>query len=214
MTTPAHLHLPRGTAPKRPPDWLLFISKFLRHGTSIAAVAPSSPWLARALVRGIDFSRARCIVELGAGTGPITAELLRQASTDCRILVIERDPDFCRRLRNRFPGTEILQADAADLEQLLADCGSGAIDHVICGLPLPSFSIQTRKRILDVVRRRLRSEGTFRQLTHMPLVYYPLYRRYFARVEFRFIVRNLPPGGFYICQEARIPAAASPDLIS
>jgi phospholipid N-methyltransferase len=55
-----------------------------------------------------------------------------------------------------------------------------------------------------VVRRRLAAAGTFRQLTHMPLIYYPLYCNYFEHVAFRFIARNLPPGGFYICQGARL----------
>ena len=42
--------------------------------------------------------------------------------------------------------------------------------------------------------------GSFRQLTVMPWVYYPLYRRYFTDLKFRFVPLNLPPGGVYICQ--------------
>src|SRR5208283_2873374 len=83
--------------PDRFPDWMLFFGKFLTQGTRIAALAPSSPWLAAATVHGIDFSRARCVVELGAGTGPITRELLRRSAGRCRVLVIERDADFCQR---------------------------------------------------------------------------------------------------------------------
>jgi phospholipid N-methyltransferase len=204
MTTPSHLHLPRGTARKRSPDWLLFLAKFLRHGTAIASFVPSSRWLAQAVVRDIDFEKTRCIVELGAGTGPITEELLRRSGGRCRILVVERDPDFCRRLRERFPPAEVVQADANDLERLLDERVIDKIDHVVRGLPLPSFSLESRRRILAVVRRRLAASGTFRQLTHMPLIYYPLYHNYFERVEFRFIARNFPPGGFYICEMARL----------
>jgi phospholipid N-methyltransferase len=203
MTSPSHLHLPRGKAVKRPPDGLLFFSKFLRHGTAIAAFLPSSPCLARAVVRGIDFTQARCIVELGAGTGPITAEILRRSRGRCPVVVVERDADFCKRLRERFPKADIAQADAADLDALLAMRGVTMVDHVFCGLPLPSFPAKVRDRVLDSVRRHLAREGTFRQLTHMPMIYYPLYRKYFDRVEFRFVVRNLPPGGFYVCQGPR-----------
>src|SRR5262249_34321890 len=153
---------------KRPPDWLLFFKKFLRHGRAIASFVPSSVWLARALVEGIDFSRCRCVVELGAGTGPITAELLRHAPPGCRCLIVERDPDFCARLRERFPQAEIVQADAVALEELLAARGIERIDHVLCGLPLPSFTEAARDTVLDVVQRHLAPEGTFRQLTHMP----------------------------------------------
>jgi phospholipid N-methyltransferase len=189
---------------KRPPDWWLFFTKFLRHGTAIAAFVPSSPWLARGVVRGIDFTRARCVVELGAGTGPITAELLGRCAGRCRVLIVERDADFCRRLRDRFPSADVLQADACDLECLLAERGVDTIDHILCGLPLPSFKGADRDRILDVVRRRLAPDGTFRQLTHMPWVYYPLYRRYFDQVQFHLVFRNLPPAGYYICRRPRV----------
>ena len=50
--------------------------------------------------------------------------------------------------------------------------------------------------------QRLAPTGTFRQLTHMPWIYYKLYRRYFAEVRFRLVPMNLPPGGVYICRGA------------
>src|SRR5262245_52423651 len=128
---------------KRPPDWLLFFRKFLKHGKAIASFVPSSSYLARAVVGGLDFERCAHIVELGAGTGPITAELLRLLTGDGKALVIERDPDFCARLRERFPpdrycSAEVLQADAADLDALLQARGIEQVDHFLCGLPLPS----------------------------------------------------------------------------
>src|SRR5579885_1968630 len=59
------------------PDWWLMLRKFAQHGTSIASFVPSSRFLARMTCKGIDYDAARCIVELGAGTGPITQELVR-----------------------------------------------------------------------------------------------------------------------------------------
>jgi phospholipid N-methyltransferase len=178
----------------------LFFGKFLRHGRDIASFVPSSRFLARGVVEGVDFAAARCVVELGAGTGPITAELVRRAPSGCRLLVIERDPDFCARLRERFPGVDVAEADAVDLDRLLAERGLDAVDHFFCGLPLPSFAPRDRDRVLDVVSRRMVPGGTFRQLTHMPWVYLRLYRRYFRDVRFRLVFRNLPPAGYYICR--------------
>jgi phospholipid N-methyltransferase len=183
-----------------PPDWWLFFTKFLRQGSAIASFVPSSQWLACAVVEDIDFANAQCVVELGAGTGPITAQLLACAGKSCRVLIVERDVDFCRRLRERFVGADIVQADACDLDRHLATRGITSIDHVLCGLPLPSFRPTDRDHILEVVRQRLAAHGTFRQLTHMPWVYYPLYRRYFETVRFHLVFRNLPPAGFYVCR--------------
>jgi phospholipid N-methyltransferase len=189
---------------RRCPDAWLFFTKFLRHGTAIAALVPSSRWLARAAVGAIDFGRARCIVELGAGTGPITAELLRRAYGRCRTLIVERDSDFCARLRQRFPRADIAHADAGDLDHLLTERQIDCVDHVISGLPLPSFAATDRDRVLGVVSRRLAAGGTFRQLTDMPWIYYRLYQRYFAEVLFRLVPLNFPPGGVYICRRPRL----------
>ena len=140
--------LPPARAGRRPPDWLLFFSKFLRQGRAIASFVPSSTYLARAVVEGIDFAKARCVVELGAGTGPITAELLRRAR-GCRVVIVERDPDFCARLRERFPGADIAQADAVEVERLLDQRGIGKVDHFLCGLPLPSFPLPAKNAVLE-----------------------------------------------------------------
>ena len=50
------------------------------------------------------------------------------------------------------------------------------------------------------VRTILRPEGTFNQITEIPWVYWPLYRRYFDEVRFTFEPRNLPPSGAYFCR--------------
>jgi phospholipid N-methyltransferase len=175
-------------------------TKFLRHGTSIASFAPSSRFIARALLKGIDFEKARCIIELGAGTGPITKVLLQRARPHTKVVVIEREPDFCTRLRQRFPGADIVQADAAQLDDLLAERGIAQADHVISGLPLPSFPADLRDSIIAASVSKLAPEGTFRQITAMPWVYYRLYRRYFTDVRFKLVPLNLPPGGVYICR--------------
>lgn len=195
---------------KRTPDWLLFFSKFLRHGVAISSFVPSSPYLSRAVLSDIDWARSRCIVELGAGTGPVSKEILAVAPPSCRTILLERDPDFCVRLRDRFPTAEVVEADAADLERFLDERGIERVDHFVCGLPLHSFPRELRESILDVVFRRLSPNGTFRQLTHLPYVYYQLYRCYFEQVSYHFVLRNLPPAGYYLCRAPRPQSVEHP----
>ena len=71
---PPALSSPTARQP-RGPDWWLMMKAFFRHGRKIASCAPSSRFMARKIADGIDWEQARCIVELGAGTGPITAEI-------------------------------------------------------------------------------------------------------------------------------------------
>ena len=167
-------------------DFALFLGKFLRHGTKIASVAPSSPWLSRTTVRNVQWDRARVLVELGAGTGPITRAIAEKAHPDCRVLALERDPDFARLLRERFephPNIEIIEGDARDLAGMLADRGIARADYVISGLPVPSFPKELQRDLFRAVRAVLDENGTYNQITELLWVYQGLYRRYFREVR-------------------------------
>ena len=135
---------------------LLFLGKFLRHGTAIASLAPSSPWLSRATVRNIDWEHANVLIELGAGTGPITHELVQRVRPECRLLVLERDPDFVQVLRRRFeprPNLEIIEGDVRDLPGMLRDRGIERADSIISGLPVPSFPKPLQLDLFRMVAR-------------------------------------------------------------
>jgi phospholipid N-methyltransferase len=197
VTNPTPSQAPKG------PDWWLMLTKFLKQGRSIASFAPSSRFMARSILKGIDFDRAKCIVELGAGTGPITAELVKRIKPHTKLLTIELDPDMAARLKARFPMVDVVNGDACQFDKLLAERGFPNVDHVISGLPLPSFPDELRNGIMSAAARTLAPGGSFRQLTVMPWVYYKLYRRYFDNVQFNFVLRNLPPGGVYVCDGYR-----------
>jgi phospholipid N-methyltransferase len=187
-------------------DFKLFLGKFLRQGTAIASVAPSSRWLSRLTVGNIEWEQARVVVELGAGTGPITRVLAEKAPPGCRVVVLERDPDFARLLRGRFrdrDGFDVVEGDVRDLAGILGVLGIGQVDHVISGLPVPSFPGDLQKSLFRVVGQVLKPEGTFNQITELPWVYWKLYRKYFQEVRFVFEPRNFPPAGTYFCRQVK-----------
>ena len=189
---------------------LLFFRKFLRHGTKIAGIVPSSTHLARAAITGIR-SDAKVILELGAGTGPITAAIVGRVQSTCRIIAIERDADFVRVLKKRFvtqANLEIVQADISGLRQILKDRGVERVRHVVSGLPIPSFSQELQKTLFRDIHEILAFDGSFNQITEIPLLYRNLYRRYFEEVEFIFELRNIPPAGVYICKRPRLDLSA------
>jgi phospholipid N-methyltransferase len=190
-------------------DSFLFLGKFLRQGTAIASLAPSSRWLSRTTLRNIPWDSARVVVELGAGTGPITRVLAERAHPDCRVLVLERDPDFARLLREQFsqyPNLEVIEADVRDLAAVLAERGIRQADYVVSGLPVPSFPKDLQRDLFRVVKEVLDPAGSFNQITEMPWVYWRFYRRFFDDVQFVFEPRNIPPAGAYFCRGVKDPA--------
>ena len=191
-------------------DFALFLGKFLTQiprGNPIASIAPSSRWLARTTVRNIAWDRVNVLLELGAGTGPITRVMAERARPDCRIVVVERDPDFARLLQERFgdrSNVEVVEGDARNLGSILSDRGIDQVDHVISGLPVPSFPKELQHALFRQVRSILRPEGTFNQITELAWVYWKLYRRFFDHVDFVFEPRNLPPSGAYFCRGPKV----------
>ena len=193
-------------------DFTLFLGKFLRHGTAIASVAPSSRWLSRLAVANVDWAKAAALVELGGGTGPITRVIADRVRPSCRVVVIERDPDFARLLADRFgerANFDVVQGDVGDLTEILRDRGIATVDHIISGLPVPSFDLGLQESLFQAVGTVLRPEGSYNQITEIPWLYQNLYRRHFEEVRFVFEPRNMPPAGAYFCRRPRAALSRS-----
>ncbi len=184
----------------------LLLGKFLRHGTTIASVWPSSISLAKATIKEIDWQHAKVIVELGAGTGPITDQIIRRLQPHTTLIAIERDGDFAKILQRRFSdhkNVQIVQADVRDLDMVLKSRGIKHVDAFVSGLPTPSLPPRIRNRMLATVRRYLIDGGVFSNITEIPFLYWKYYKKLFKHVSFDFVVKNMPPGGVYHCRACK-----------
>lgn len=120
-------------------DPLAFVRGWLRSPKSVGGPFASSVWTAERIAEvTLD---AACgddgpVVELGAGTGPITEALLRAGCPPDRLVVVERDTEMCALLEERFPGLRVLQGDALRLRDTLADGRVKAARVVLSGLPM------------------------------------------------------------------------------
>ncbi len=183
----------------RAADLGLFFKKFLAKGRQISSAVPSSPAMVNSMLRHIDFSKPATIVELGAGTGPVTEQVMELLRPHHRFVAVENDPDFCEILRRRFPDTTLLQADAGRIAEPLANLGIHKVDYVLSGLPTPNLPRRAQAGILRWLRKSLAPDGLFIQITVAPLIYRSFYRRIFGAVNYRMVWLNLPPGGVYCC---------------
>jgi 23S rRNA (adenine-N6)-dimethyltransferase len=66
--------------------------------------------LAAAIVREAGIGSDDVVVDLGAGSGRLTAELARTAG---RVVAVELDPRWAGRLRGRWANVEVIEGDAA-----------------------------------------------------------------------------------------------------
>lgn len=193
------------TPSKQPPpasEPFLFVKKFLKHGTRVASFAPSSKALAKAMTKHIASDRPQTILELGAGTGAVTAAAFERAHPQSRLIAIEIDPDFAQRLAARCPRAEVWTADVLDLPNKLREAKIDRFDLVLSGLPVPSMPRHVNAAVFDCVRGFAHG-AVFSQLTVMPWVYQGMYRKLFRDVEFNLVLRNFPSGGVYHCRNLR-----------
>ncbi|MCC7495375.1 MAG: methyltransferase domain-containing protein [Fimbriimonadaceae bacterium] len=177
-------------------DPLLFLKKFLREGTRVASVVPSSPALAAAMCRQVDPDRPQVVVELGAGTGAVTRAVAARLHPDSKLLAVEIDPEFAAILEREVPRATVLLCDVRELPARLLALGLPQVDLVLSGLPVPSLPRELNEVVFDFVGSQ--PAGTwFSQLTLLPWLYLKLYQGLFELVDFELVPASLPPGGVY-----------------
>lgn len=182
-------------------DAVVFFRKFLEKGRTVSSFVPSSRTMAGRMLELVDFERPGTIIELGAGTGPVTEQILQRLRPHHRFVAVENDPDFVEILRRRFPEHFILQADATRLAEPLANMGVHRARYVVSCLPTPALPRRGLVRMVRWLEKTLEPDGLFLQLTIVPLFYRKFYERIFAQVGYSMVWRNMPPGGVYVCRK-------------
>ena len=143
-------------------DNLRFLKALITRPKSIGAVMPSSPALGAAMARQITMPGP--VLELGPGTGAITAEILAHGVRD--LTCVEYDADFARLLKMRFAHVNVVQGDAFDLHHTLG--AHGAFAAVVSGLPLLNFPVAMRRRLVDGALASLEPGGVLVQFSYGP----------------------------------------------
>jgi phospholipid N-methyltransferase len=194
-----------------------FLLAALRRPGQIGAVAPSSPQLAALLASVVPTEGAPVVVELGPGTGAISAAIEERQPPRARHLAVELDRGMADYLRRTRPGLEVVQGNALTLSTLLAERTVPAADAVISGLPWSLFDRATQRDILDEAAGVLAPNGAFVTFAYSYTVVMPPARR-FRRllhevfdevVVTRTVWRNLPPAFAYICRRPRVAGGVS-----
>ena len=127
----------------------------------MGAIAPSSRKVAERIAKWARISRAHRVIELGAGTGSITGELLSHLPEPSRLLAIERHPRFAAELAQRFPRTRVVSDCASRIRAIASEEGFTDADAVVSTLPWSQFSNGLQRRLLTDIRGILSGSGVF-----------------------------------------------------
>lgn len=192
---------------------MTFFGSWLRWPLRVAALAPSGRQLARLITDRIE-PKAGPILELGAGTGAFTAELVAKGVSATDIHAVELDDRLARLLCDRFPGIHVTVANAAMLSREGFPL-RGGFAAAISGLPVLAMSAQDQVRVLSGVFRRLQPGAALYQFTYGPRC--PFSALMLARLGLRSqriggVVRNIPPASVYrVARRTRAPRMVAGD---
>ena len=183
-------------------DPLLFLRGWSRDPVAVGGPFASSGWTARRLAQATleaAIPGSGPVLELGAGTGPVTQALLALGCPVDQIVVIERDAELCRSLEKRISGLHVLHGNALDLGELLAGARISSVGAVLSGLPMRVVPPQAAARCYSQAFQRMPAGGAIIQYTYgfRPPVD-P--REAVPKLDARFVGRewrNLPPMGIW-----------------
>jgi phospholipid N-methyltransferase len=180
---------------------LLFALNFFRHPLMLGSIVPSSRFLIRQLLKPVDWTQARVIVEYGPGVGVITAEVLRRMRPDALLIAIETNPDFVSYLRDSIKDERlhVVEGSAESVDEILRRYGQSNASYVISGIPFSTIPAPVRERILLKTCEVLKPGGSFLVYQFSSRVLEDL-QRIFRYVQRQFEPLNVLPAHLFFCQ--------------
>ncbi len=156
----------RAYAPAEP---LLFLRGWSRNPLAVGGPFASSSRTARRLAQAVVDAAVPGggpILELGAGTGPVTKAIIDAGCPIDRVVAVERDAELCRSLEKRFYGLHVLHGDALELGTLMARSGIPAVSVVLSGLPMRAVARETAARCYSEAFDHMPEGGAVIQYTY------------------------------------------------
>lgn len=180
-----------------------FIKEFIKSRKRIGAVSPSSRFLAKKMLEGIDFDETNVIVEYGAGTGVFTREIISKMKEGTKLFVFELHEPFYNKLKEEFegyPNVYVIRDSAANVLKLLESENESHTDIIVSSLPFTNFDTNLTIRILKASEKALGKNGLFIQFQYS-LNVKRLLNKIFEIKSIKFVPINIPPAFVYICKK-------------
>lgn len=179
-------------------DELRFFKGWIDKPKSVGSIVPTSSVTARRMASIIDTGSGLPVLELGPGTGVITRAILERGVAPENLYTVEYSQDFVDHVRASYPGVNVIQGDAFDLDVSLGDKSDMIFDCAVSGVPLLNFPVAQRVRYIEGILKRIPRGRPVVQLTYGPMSPIPAGKGDYVVERFDFIFRNIPPTQLWI----------------
>lgn len=188
----------RKTLAEKFDDELKFFKGWIDKPKAVGSIVPTSSITARKMASVVNPMSGLPVLEVGPGTGVITRAILAQGVKPENLYAVEYSPDFVRHLRQLYPGVNVIEGDAFNLDATLGDESGLTFDSVISGVPLLNFPVAQRIAYVESLLDRIPTGRPVVQLTYGPLSPIPPGRGDYTVEHFHFVIRNIPPTQLWI----------------
>ncbi|MES2423964.1 MAG: hypothetical protein V4562_06020 [Pseudomonadota bacterium] len=170
----------------------------LKNPAATGCVMPSSRYLATAMAQAAH--GAELVVELGAGTGPVTQALIRQLP-DVPLIAVEMQPRLAHLLRRNFPHLDVRQNTAKSVVDTLGRVPQRSV--LVSSLPFRSLAPAVARETVESICTFLLANPLRKlvQFTYQPRAPFvaPAGLRWTRTTT---VWRNAPPAGVWELQAA------------
>ena len=179
----------------------LFLKQYLDNKKEVGAIAPSSKFLRNRMMSPVNFHRSSVIIELGAGNGVFTKEILKRMRPESRLFVFETNASFFEKLSSEINDDRItiFNESAERLHDKMNEIDVKQVDAIISSLPYAVFPQKVKNKILDSCISSLAPDGVYVQFQYS-LNAHKLLKTKFSRVTLDFTPINMPPAFIYRCK--------------
>jgi phospholipid N-methyltransferase len=165
----------------------------VKNMKQVGSIVSSSSFLTKKIIKGIDFNKNINVLELGAGTGVFTKEILNRMSGNSVLYSYENNATFIDSLKDINDERLVIKGECVSKLDRLQD---SYFDVVISSLPLANLTKEFKKKIYTDIRSKLRKSGTFIQYQYS-LSDYKHIEKLFRNCQVEFCLFNLPPAFIY-----------------
>ena len=138
----------------------------------------------------VDLNHPGLVIELGAGTGAVT-QILKETIPHDRLLVVERMPLLVKHLHVRFPDLNVIEGDAAHLDQLIPP--GNTISAIVSSLPLRSLPQHVVTAFSHQLDNLLVKDSVYIQFTYTWRDTRGHHAKFLKKIATTRVWRNLPP---------------------
>jgi phosphatidylethanolamine/phosphatidyl-N-methylethanolamine N-methyltransferase len=183
-------------------DEVHFLRSWMEKPLATGAVTPSGKPLARAMASFVDPDLDGKVIELGPGTGAVTAALVEQGVDPERLVLVEFNPSFCRLLRARYPEATVVQGDAYAIRRLAGSLIRRPAAAVVSSLPLFTKPMKFRLRLINDAFNLMHPGAPFIQFTYAVVPPIPRELEGATTECSERIWLNLPPARVWVYRQA------------